>query len=195
MIAYLKALFLWAFALSRPSAPQRPAVLGILTPKKDPYMEYGISEVNKIVTVDDAPAPMPDVGRSPSLFVEEVTRVLNKREICMMYMEGSIGPSNPKKVWPEMRIAAWREKVMIMLPNGRFSPPDDLDSWTFVHYPLAHPVAFDRYLMTRYPMIAGCYIQPEEIDEWKRLNPEYVTKIFNEWNAGRPTLVANHSRR
>lgn len=173
----------------------RPAVLGVLTPTKDPYMEYGIAEANKLVTVDILDLPQPVSLRSPAHFAANVQETLNKREIAIRYAEGSFGPPNPKTTWPEMRISAWRDKVMALLPGGEFSPPDDLDDWTYSHYPMAHPQAFDQFLMSRYPMIANCYIKLEELDEWKRLNPEYVTQLFTEWNSEHPKLVPNHSRR
>lgn len=148
----------------------------------DPYEEYGKQQAELLAPSEVEDLPMPVKGRPPLAFVSAVQEVLNRRRIAIMYAEGSFGPPNPKTTWPEMRIAAWREKVMLLLPLGSFSAPDDLDDWTYSHYPMAHPEAFDRFLMTRYPMIAGCYIKPEEIDEWKRLNPEYTTKLFTEWS-------------
>lgn len=72
-------------------------------------------------------------------FVQIVQATVARGEICVLYevksMFGNDLTVDRTKIWPSMRQQIFRDAVMKLYPDGRFSPPDDLDEWTFVAYP------------------------------------------------------------
>lgn len=137
--------FEYGMRFTRPRPPKqvtRPAVLGILTPTKDPYMEYGLAEVDKIVSSHDLDALAERSGRAPMDFVRVVYRDIERDGSCILYEEPSMFSGDMydrEKVWPEMRNPHFREAVSKVLATGEFSPPDDLDEWTFYMRPPKKP--------------------------------------------------------
>lgn len=73
------------------------------------------------------------------LFVKRVNETISRGEICTMYEVPSDfaipGITETMKIWPQMKVKSFRDKVLAELPDGRFLPPDELDEWVFVIYP------------------------------------------------------------
>ncbi len=71
-------------------------------------------------------------------FVEIVNETIAKGQMCLLYAEPSEFGSafaDPRKIWPQMRDAHFRDVVQLLLPYGEFCAPDDLGGWVFVMYP------------------------------------------------------------
>jgi hypothetical protein len=85
------------------------------------------------------------MNRTPWEFVERVREELRGGATCIMFADASpfTLPSmiNHDIVWPEMKRELFRTTVSEFLirdaavKSHKFSPPDDLDGWTFSAYP------------------------------------------------------------
>lgn len=77
------------------------------------------------------------VPRDVSDFVHTVRGTLAQNKIVILYATAVNDEfANPKKIWPEIRDAEFRDAVLREIPEGMFLAPDKLDpDWTFHAYP------------------------------------------------------------
>jgi hypothetical protein len=125
--------------LTRPRS--KPVIAPSSTPvPRDLYLEAGQREVDAMVTADREDSPTRKM-RSPADFLRVVNETIARGEICILFAEA--GPlsmyPDPNKIWPEMLSDDFRIEVLASIQSiharsirsMRFSPPDDLDGWTF----------------------------------------------------------------
>jgi hypothetical protein len=69
-------------------------------------------------------------------FVQIAKATIARGETCLLYEVRSDfdfgNHAHPDKIWPIMRDEHFRNAVILLLPEGKFMPPDDLDEWVFV---------------------------------------------------------------
>lgn len=79
--------------------------------------------------------------RSPADFMALVEENARAKQKTILFAEGSMFSTDPyaptDKVWPELQLKSFRKAAHELLQRSTvvgsytFSPPDDLDDWTF----------------------------------------------------------------